>query len=174
MILNKKVNQLKYSASYHLILRTYKPFKGTYDQIGPVDKVSNLRPIKFYIPPEESKLEKEYREKRQKIFDYNHKYWSEQNLSFIESRREFSTRLRNKKILNEKIYGISHSAGDSVSEDINESKEMNQFYKEFLNANYQKHYKYNTVWFKLNLSLLLPAVRVFLYRMFKKNNNKFL
>ncbi len=167
MIFVNKVNPFKHSTS-QFIIRTYKSNKGTYDQIGPVDKVSNLRPIKFYIPPDETKIEKEYREKRQKIFDFNHKYWSEQNLSFIESRREFSAKLRNKKILNEKIFGISRSI-DSVSEEnMNESKEMNQFYKEFLNANYQKHYKYNTEWFKLNLSLLFPALRVWFYRMFKK------
>lgn len=147
-----------------------------HDLIGPADKISNLRQIKFYIPPDETPLEREYRQMRERILEFNQRYWTEQNVSFIESRREFNEKLRNKKRVDEKFAQLDHSyttrAKDAnTSENLNDSLEMNEFYKQFLNENYHKHYKYNRLWFKMNLSLLWPATRVFFYRLL--NRNKF-
>ena len=43
-----------------LLIRSLTKRKQTskYDMIGPVDKLSNLRQIKYYIPENETKLEK--------------------------------------------------------------------------------------------------------------------
>ena len=159
-----------------LLIRSLTKRKQTnkYDMIGPVDKLSNLRQIKYYIPENETKLEKDYREMRQRIADYNNQYWSEQNISFIESRREFSEKLRNRKILEilnkQDELNKSTATEATTTTSLNDSIEMNEFYKSFLNENYHKHYIYNREWFKLNLSMLIPALRVFTYRLFNRTN----
>lgn len=150
---------------------TSKSSKSHYDLIGPADKISNLRQVKFHIPENETHFEKEYRQKRQQIFEYNQQYWTEQNLSFIESRREFNEKLRTKKRLDEKM-SLQQKQTETDSTEQNDSIEMNEFYKEFLNENYHKHYLYNRRWFRMNLSMLWPATRVFFYRLLFRSNKK--
>ncbi|TRY87159.1 hypothetical protein DNTS_024225 [Danionella cerebrum] len=43
-----------------------------YDWIGPPDRLSNLRPIIYHIPENESPLERELRHLRQETEDWNH------------------------------------------------------------------------------------------------------
>lgn len=54
----------------------------THDWIGPPNPLSNLRPIIYRIPEEESELEKRLRNLRQDTEDWNHKFWTKQNLNF--------------------------------------------------------------------------------------------
>jgi hypothetical protein len=60
------------------------------------------------------------------------------------------------------------SKADAIDSDSN-AKQMNEFYKEFLNENYLNHYEYNKKWFNYNFSLLMPAVRVYFYRLKNKS-----
>ena len=55
------------------------------DLIGPADKISNLRKYHYYIPEDESKLELDFRLMREKINAWNHEYWTQQNLKFVDS-----------------------------------------------------------------------------------------
>ncbi|KAM6075444.1 cytochrome c oxidase assembly factor 8 isoform 4-T4 [Chlamydotis macqueenii] len=52
------------------------------DWIGPPDKHSNLRPVIFYVPPEESPLERRLREARQEAQACNQRFWARQNCAF--------------------------------------------------------------------------------------------
>lgn len=52
------------------------------DAIGKPDPLSNLRPIKFYIPNEETELEKLFRIERYKVQEWNNKFWTHHNTSF--------------------------------------------------------------------------------------------
>lgn len=54
------------------------------DYIGPPDPVSNLRPIAFYKPKNESGLEKKYRETREETQDWNQNFWTKHNNSFAQ------------------------------------------------------------------------------------------
>lgn len=52
------------------------------DWIGPPDKHSNLRPVIFYVPPEESALERRLREARQEAQASNQRFWARHNRAF--------------------------------------------------------------------------------------------
>jgi hypothetical protein len=128
-----------------------------YDLIGPADKISNLRRISYYVPKNESKLEYDYRMLRKKVFEFNQNYWTQQNLKFVDAKRKY---IQNHKI--EQVYFNKNL------EDANEPL-LNEFYKKFLDENYESHYEYNKTWIKYNLSLIWPGTKVFIYRLlFKK------
>lgn len=129
-----------------------------HDLIGPADKISNLRRYHYYIPENESRIEREYRIMREWVHEYNHQYWTEQNLRFVEAKRAFvEAHKRQQRIKNEEIKEPT-------------TAEYNEFYKRFLNENYYNHYDYNQKWLRYNFALLWPACKVFLYRLFVKNN----
>ncbi|XP_051504151.1 cytochrome c oxidase assembly factor 8-like isoform X2 [Myxocyprinus asiaticus] len=57
-----------------------------YDWIGPPDRFSNLRPIIYHIPENETPLERKLRHLRQETEDWNHKFWTNQNITFRRKR----------------------------------------------------------------------------------------
>ncbi|KAM6075442.1 cytochrome c oxidase assembly factor 8 isoform 2-T2 [Chlamydotis macqueenii] len=59
------------------------------DWIGPPDKHSNLRPVIFYVPPEESPLERRLREARQEAQACNQRFWARQNCAFHQGKKYF-------------------------------------------------------------------------------------
>nr|XP_036847340.1 cytochrome c oxidase assembly factor 8 isoform X1 [Manis javanica] len=79
------------------VSRFCPPRKSCHDWIGPPDKYSNLRPVHFYIPENESPLEQKLRELRQETQEWNQQFWSNQNLTFHKEKEEFiHSRLRAK------------------------------------------------------------------------------
>ncbi|KAF3830832.1 hypothetical protein GH733_002070 [Mirounga leonina] len=65
------------------------PRKSCHDWIGPPDKHSNLRPIYFYVPENESPLEQKLRQLRQETQEWNQQFWANQNLTFRKEKEEF-------------------------------------------------------------------------------------
>ncbi|XP_030338468.1 cytochrome c oxidase assembly factor 8 isoform X2 [Strigops habroptila] len=59
------------------------------DWIGPPDKHSNLRPVIFYVPPEESPLERRLREARQEAQACDQRFWARHNRAFCQEKEEF-------------------------------------------------------------------------------------
>ena len=53
------------------------------DTIGPPDKVSNIRPYKFYQPEDETDTERNYIEQRTEAIEFNHEFWYKHNKSFF-------------------------------------------------------------------------------------------
>ncbi|XP_027632222.1 apoptogenic protein 1, mitochondrial isoform X7 [Tupaia chinensis] len=72
-----------------LVSQFRPPRKSCHDWIGPPDKYSNLRPVHFYIPENESALEQKLRELRQETQEWNQQFWAHQNLSFSKEKEEF-------------------------------------------------------------------------------------
>ncbi|XP_027425714.1 cytochrome c oxidase assembly factor 8 isoform X2 [Zalophus californianus] len=65
------------------------PRKSCHDWIGPPDKHSNLRPVYFYVPENESPLEQKLRQLRQETQEWNQQFWANQNLTFRKEKEEF-------------------------------------------------------------------------------------
>ncbi|KAF5926479.1 hypothetical protein HPG69_018382 [Diceros bicornis minor] len=72
------------------VSRFCPPRKSCHDWIGPPDKYSNLRPVHFYIPENESPLEQKLRELRQETQEWNQQFWANQNLTFRKVSSGFS------------------------------------------------------------------------------------
>ncbi|KAK8742311.1 hypothetical protein OTU49_001793 [Cherax quadricarinatus] len=127
------------------------------DCIGPPDPESNLRITKFYIPPNETPLERQYRDARFETQEWNQTFWKDHNTKFKKLKEEFiRVRLREK-------YGNDTKDRKSLSAD-----EMSEFYKKFLDDHQEVHKEYNREWYKKNANNLLLATRVY----FQQRGNK--
>ncbi|CAD6208326.1 GSCOCG00003332001-RA-CDS [Cotesia congregata] len=112
------------------------------DIIGPPDEVSNLRPIIFVKPSNETKLEKDYREAREATQNWNKKFWFDHNSKFIKERKEFQKELE-------------ANGNKSITAD-----EMSVFYKNFLDKNWKNHFNYNISWYQQNIRILFLELKV--------------
>ncbi|XP_062950692.1 cytochrome c oxidase assembly factor 8-like [Cynocephalus volans] len=136
------------------------PRKSCLDWIGPPDKYSNLRPVHFYIPENETPLEQKLRELRQETQEWNQQFWANQNLTFREEKEEFiHSRLKAK--------GLAPRT-ESVQKATLNAEEMADFYKEFLSNNFQKHMYYNTNWYKHSFAITFFMGKVALERIWNK------
>ncbi|NXE49121.1 APOP1 protein, partial [Casuarius casuarius] len=126
------------------------------DWIGPPDKYSNLRPIIFHVPPNESLLERRLREARQETQLWNQRFWARQNVSFQQEKEEFIySRLKAK--------GLKTRAETGQKATLN-AEEMADFYKDFLSKNFRKHMHYNRDWYKRNFTITFLMGQVALER----------
>ncbi|XP_076670703.1 COA8 family protein CG14806, mitochondrial-like isoform X2 [Andrena cerasifolii] len=112
------------------------------DIIGPPDPISNLRPIIFARSPNETNLEKRYREVREATQLWNQDFWLRHNASFIEERKRFQDDL--------KLQGKELITAD----------DMSVFYKQFLDKNWKTHLNYNVAWYRRNIQLLFLEIGV--------------
>nr|XP_025037379.1 apoptogenic protein 1, mitochondrial [Pelodiscus sinensis] len=130
------------------------------DWIGPPDRHSNLRPIIFHIPKNESPLERKLREFRQETQIWNQLFWASQNMSFRKGKEEFiSSRLKAKGL------DMIDRTGQKVT--LN-AEEMADFYKDFLSKNFKKHMCYNREWYKRNFITTFLMGQVAFKRVWKK------
>ncbi|KAL4237393.1 Apoptogenic protein 1 [Mactra antiquata] len=125
------------------------------DWIGPPDKLSNIRQIKFFVPECESLVEKQFREKRQSAQEFHHAFWSEHNKEFFTLKEKFTQ----EKLAEKKLENPDATVKSLTPE------EMSEFYKQFLDDNRKNHMQYNREWYKQNFQMLLSAFKVFLYRL---------
>ncbi|XP_011222809.2 cytochrome c oxidase assembly factor 8 [Ailuropoda melanoleuca] len=131
-----------------------------HDWIGPPDKHSNLRPIHFYVPENESPLEQKLRKLRQETQEWNQQFWANQNLTFRKEKEEFiHSRLKAK--------GLELRAGSGQKATL-DAEEMADFYKEFLSKNFLKHMYYNRDWYKRNFAITFFMGKVALERVWNK------
>ncbi|XP_041070744.1 cytochrome c oxidase assembly factor 8 isoform X1 [Carcharodon carcharias] len=136
------------------------PANSHHDWVGPPDKFSNLRPIKFYSLKNESKLEQQLRKLRIETQNWNQKFWSNQNITFNQEKEKFiHSRLKAKGI------GLRDEEGrkNTLS-----AEEMADFYKEFLDINYKKHVNYNKEWYKHNFTITWLMGRAVLQSAWRK------
>ncbi|XP_065200052.1 COA8 family protein CG14806, mitochondrial [Planococcus citri] len=112
------------------------------DAIGNPDPVSNLRPIRFYVPEKETELEKLFRIERHKVQEWNNEFWTKHNYTFRKEKEEF-----HKKYVTE---GSKSNQSDKIS----------VFYKDFLDRNWKTHRRYNMEWYRKNIYLSSLALRV--------------
>uniref|UniRef100_A0A667G338 Apoptogenic protein 1, mitochondrial n=1 Tax=Lynx canadensis TaxID=61383 RepID=A0A667G338_LYNCA len=136
------------------------PRKSCHDWIGPPDKHSNLRPVHFYVPENESPLEQKLRKLRQETQEWNQRFWANQNLTFCREKEEFiRSRLKAK--------GLELRTGSGQKATL-DAEEMADFYKEFLSKNFQKHMCYNRDWYKRNFAITFFMGKVALERAWNK------
>ncbi|KAM3918577.1 cytochrome c oxidase assembly factor 8 [Leptodactylus fuscus] len=136
------------------------PVDSKYDWIGPPDRYSNLRPIKYFVPADESPLEKKLRELRQETQDWNQRFWAVQNVTFIKEKEEFII-----SKLNALGLGQRDEEGRKRTLD---AEVMADFYKAFLSKNFVRHAQYNREWYKRNFMITFLMGQVTLQRTLKK------
>ncbi|XP_064622773.1 COA8 family protein Y39B6A.34, mitochondrial-like [Lineus longissimus] len=128
------------------------------DWIGPPDQLSNMRQIRYYIPPDETLAENQLRLQREETWRWNHEYWTKHNQQFFEEKEAF---------VKAKTDLLGQYDEDDAPRKLT-PEEMSEFYRKFLNENAKKHGNYNREWYKKNFLLLWPAFKVFVSRTIKK------
>uniref|UniRef100_A0A8C6YY15 Cytochrome c oxidase assembly factor 8 n=1 Tax=Nothoprocta perdicaria TaxID=30464 RepID=A0A8C6YY15_NOTPE len=118
------------------------------DWIGPPDRRSNLRPIVFHVPPDESRRERRLRELRQDTQAWNQRFWAQQNVAF-------------QQVSAPRGPGSPRARGQRTT--LN-AEEMADFYKDFLSKNFRKHMRYNRDWYKRNFAITFLMGQVALER----------
>uniref|UniRef100_A0A8B9C3Q4 Cytochrome c oxidase assembly factor 8 n=1 Tax=Anser brachyrhynchus TaxID=132585 RepID=A0A8B9C3Q4_9AVES len=123
------------------------PAHSRHDWIGPPDRLSNLRPVIFHVPQDESALERRLREARQDTQAWNQQFWAQQNASFQQSIFTF---------LRQNLFSGQKATLNA--------EEMADFYKDFLSKNFRKHMRYNRDWYKRNFTITFLMGQVALVR----------
>lgn len=137
-----------------------------HDLVGPADPVSKLRPIKIFIPENETTLEQRLRLRREEVYAWNQSFWTKHNISFVEvSRFKVEQTLFNgssattiypgwkESILQEQKKFVETTMKELGinSPELMKSEKMSEFYKKFLDSKWQTHYNYNwQVWLTPN------------------------
>uniref|UniRef100_A0A3B3UD10 Cytochrome c oxidase assembly factor 8 n=1 Tax=Poecilia latipinna TaxID=48699 RepID=A0A3B3UD10_9TELE len=124
----------------------------THDWIGPPNSLSNLRPIVYRISENESDLEKQLRKLRQETEDWNHIFWTRQNVNFSKEKEAFI-------ISQLKAKGLTLRGEDGRQSSLS-SEEMAVFYKSFLDKNRMRHADYNREWYRRNFTITLLMARI--------------
>ncbi|XP_076604315.1 cytochrome c oxidase assembly factor 8 [Chaetodon auriga] len=124
----------------------------THDWIGPPNPLSNLRPIVYRVPESETELEKRLRQLRQETEDWNHEFWTKQNITFSKEKHAFIV-----SHLSAKGLTVRDEQGRRRSLS---SEEMAVFYKSFLDKNRKRHANYNKEWYRRNFTITLLMARV--------------
>ncbi|ORX92159.1 hypothetical protein K493DRAFT_338958 [Basidiobolus meristosporus CBS 931.73] len=111
--------------------------------IGNPDPLSNIRPVRYYIPPNESAEDKEWRQWNERVNKLHQDFWSNNNYKFLKEKEEYIAKIKKEK-------------GTVSAED------LSMFYKSFLNEAYGRHLDYNKTWIKENFRMLLPGLKALL------------
>lgn len=118
-----------------------------------------MRPIVYRIPENETQLEKRLRHLRQETEDWNHEFWSHQNLTFSKEKEAFIiSQLKAKGLTMRDEKGRRRSL---------DSDEMAVFYKNFLDKNRIRHANYNKEWYRRNFTITLLMARVTLHNFWR-------
>ncbi|AWP15975.1 putative apoptogenic protein 1 mitochondrial [Scophthalmus maximus] len=144
---------------------TFRPAAGsTHDWIGPPNPLSNLRPIVYHVAEDESELEGRLRRLRQETEDWNHNFWTQQNITFTKEKDAFIiSHLKAEGLTVRDEQGRRRSLG---------CEDMATFYKSFLDTNRTRHVNYNKEWYRRNFTITLLMARVALSDMWRTVTRK--
>ena len=107
---------------------------------GPPDESSNIRPILRHAPEDETHLQKKLRLKRIDAEQFVSGFWKNHNKRFFTEKSNFIAERQGDKELN--------------------ADEMSEFYKKFLDKNWESHFYFNIMWYMKNFELLYLALLV--------------
>ncbi|KAG0183389.1 hypothetical protein DFQ28_008878 [Apophysomyces sp. BC1034] len=110
------------------------------DMIGTPDPISNLRPVKYYVAPNETEDEKEWRLAQQEVDEFNQSFWTANNALFNQAKIDYEHELQQR--------------GEEVTPEA-----LSVFYKDFLDKAYDRQMEYNRQWWKMNIALLKPGCK---------------
>ncbi|KAK3591287.1 hypothetical protein CHS0354_004336 [Potamilus streckersoni] len=132
-----------------------------YDWIGPPDPVSNIRRVHFRVSENEAPYERRLREERAKVQEWSHQFWKKHNTSFVQLKGEF---------IKQKLAKKSASRETTMANITITPDEMSEFYKKFLDDNYEVHKNYNWEWYKKNISLTWLTLKANLLNIITRRN----
>ncbi|MCP9264719.1 Queuine tRNA-ribosyltransferase [Dirofilaria immitis] len=101
-----------------------------FDWVGPPDDISKIRPVRLRRLTNETKQERKYREAREALNQWSSQFWARHNILFEKKKPNLLIRLE-------------HSS----------AVDMSEFYKKFLDEQYNSLTNYNREWYYRNIRL---------------------
>ncbi|KAJ2053303.1 hypothetical protein GGI03_007101 [Coemansia sp. RSA 2337] len=121
--------------------------------VGPPHPVSNIRPVKFYIPVDETPQERNYRELREDGLRRDHEFWLDNNRRFELGKEEFERAV------------VGRAGGCTVDD-------LSVYYKQYQVDSYERHLKYNRYVWRRNLALVVPGIRAWWQDVWRRRKRK--
>ncbi|KAJ2865089.1 hypothetical protein GGH94_002494 [Coemansia aciculifera] len=121
--------------------------------VGPPHPVSNIRPVKFYIPVDETPQERKYRELREDGLRRDHEFWLDNNRRFELGKEEFERAV------------VGRAGGCTVDD-------LSVYYKQYQVDSYERHLKYNRYVWRRNLALVVPGIRAWWQDVWRRRKRK--
>ncbi|KAJ2818689.1 hypothetical protein GGI24_005021 [Coemansia furcata] len=121
--------------------------------VGPPHPVSNIRPVKFYIPADETPQERRYRELREDGLRRDHEFWLDNNRRFEQGKEEFERAV------------VGRAGGCTVDD-------LSIYYKQYQVDSYERHLKYNRYVWRRNLGLVVPGIRAWWQDVWRRRKRK--
>ncbi|KAF9391609.1 hypothetical protein CPB97_006113 [Podila verticillata] len=110
--------------------------------VGNPHPVSNLRPVRYPVPSNESAEDHALREQRERVDAFNQNFWVNNNNMFNKAKAEYEDKIR------------AQNGGEAVT-----TEELSIFYKDFLDKAYERQMNYNRQWWIENVGLLWPSAK---------------
>lgn len=107
--------------------------------LGLPDKISNIRPVLRFKEPNETPLQKRHRLRQLEVESWVQAFWAHHNSAFKAEKLKFTEKHKDLSVDNDK---------------------WSEFYKNFLDKNWQTHFYFNIAWYVKNFELLFLALRV--------------
>ncbi|KAJ2758125.1 hypothetical protein H4S06_002849 [Coemansia sp. BCRC 34490] len=107
--------------------------------VGPPHPVSNIRPVRFYVPSDETPAERAYREIREQAVDRDHEFWLDNNTRFEQGKAEFER-------------STVASKGECTIDDLSD------YFKQYQVDSFGRHLAYNRYVWRRNLAMVWPAL----------------
>ncbi|KAJ2806877.1 hypothetical protein H4R20_001520 [Coemansia guatemalensis] len=121
--------------------------------LGPPHAISNIRPVKFYIPPDETPAEKRYREMREEAVQRDHEFWLDNNTRFEQGKLLFEQQLAEQK-------------GQCTLDD------LSVYYHQYQVDSYTRHLEYNRYVWRRSLRMIWPGIRAWLVEIGKRKKRR--
>ncbi|KND04898.1 uncharacterized protein SPPG_08856 [Spizellomyces punctatus DAOM BR117] len=104
--------------------------------------VSHIRLLRFKEEIDSlPDVERSWQRHREHVQQWHHEFWESNNKHFQDAKLSFELEIR------------------KTHDRLPTSTELSSFYKEYLNASYERHARYNSDWWKENTQMLIPAFR---------------
>ncbi|KAJ1983931.1 hypothetical protein H4R33_004568 [Dimargaris cristalligena] len=126
--------------------------------------VSQCRLTKFYQPPDETPAQQAYRELREQAVEFHRDFWHQENGRFEANRAVY-------KGTQQHTDTATHTSamGEGAPATASEAVDMGPFYQDYLEQAYQRHLKYNRIWWGMNLQMVGLGIRASLSRWFRNS-----
>ncbi len=112
-----------------------------YDLVASPDPISQIRRIRMCKPLDESRAELVWRQRREAVVEWHHRFWTDNNLDFARCKETWQAAWVEAK-------GTEPTSSD-----------MSIFYKEYLDQAKDRHMEYNHRWWRENFAMLVPGFR---------------
>ncbi|KAJ2159374.1 hypothetical protein GGF46_003077 [Coemansia sp. RSA 552] len=121
--------------------------------VGLPDPVSNIRPIKFYIPDDETAVEQQYRELREEAARRDHEFWKDNNMRFETGKLAFEQQ-------------TVERSGQCTLDDLSE------YYKQYQVDSHARHLCYNRYVWRRNWQMVWPGIRAWCVEIWRRRTRR--